>query len=66
MSKNTSNLEMVGIVTFLVVVGLVAFILPEIVLAFFAPVAGWIIYRDHEKIARLEKELAARPHQAEA
>lgn len=59
MSKNSGSLELAGIIAFLVLVGLIAFIVPQIVLAIFAPVAGYFIWRDHDKIAKLEKQLAA-------
>ncbi|MDG6989468.1 MAG: hypothetical protein JRN21_09170 [Nitrososphaerota archaeon] len=60
MSKPEGKLELVGAVAFLILVGLVAFLFPAYALALFAPVAGWVVYRDHEKISRLEKELAGK------
>ena len=60
MSKPEGKMELAGMASFVVLVGLVAFLFPAYVLALAAPVTGWIVYRDHEKISRLEKELAAK------
>ena len=47
-------------IVFLVLVGLIALEEPVLVLIFFVPVVGWLIWRDQDRIAELEKQLASR------
>lgn len=43
----------------LVLVALVALSEPALTIVFFVPIAGWLLWRDHDRIAELEKRLAA-------
>ena len=46
-------------VTFLVLVAVIALGEPILVLVFFIPVVGWMLWRDQDRISELEKRLAA-------
>lgn len=59
MSKSSFRINTVTRIIFLVLLGLIALREPIVVLVFFIPIAGWLIWRDQDKIAQLEKRLAA-------
>jgi 4-amino-4-deoxy-L-arabinose transferase-like glycosyltransferase len=46
-------------VVFLVLIALIALTEPVLVLIFFIPIVGWLVWRDQDRIATLEKRLAA-------
>ena len=44
---------------FLVLIAVLAIGYPDLVLIFFIPIAGWLIWRDRDHIEALEKKLDA-------
>ncbi len=44
---------------FLILIAVLAVGYPDLVLIFFVPIAGWFIWRDHDRIVALEKRLKA-------
>lgn len=59
MSKTFARLPTITRVIFLVLLALVTISEPILVLIFFIPIIGWLIWRDQDKIAELERRLAA-------
>lgn len=59
MSKNAVRLGMATRLAFLILVGLVALGEPVLAIVFFIPIAGWFLWRDQDRIAELEKKVAA-------
>ncbi len=55
-----SDAAQIGIkIVFLVLMGLIVLSAPVLFLIFFVPIIGWFVWSDHDKIAELEKRIAA-------
>lgn len=59
MSKTGVRLNTISKIVFLVLLALISISEPILVLVFFIPVVGWLIWRDQDRMAALEKRLAA-------
>jgi hypothetical protein len=59
MSRAPMRMSAITRIIFLVLVAVITLGEPILVLVFFVPIAGWLIWRDQDKIAQLEKRLAA-------
>lgn len=59
LSKTGSRVNTVSRIVFLVLMGLIALTEPVLVLIFFVPIVGWLVWRDQDRIAALERRLAA-------
>ncbi|MDG7008676.1 MAG: hypothetical protein JRN06_10635 [Nitrososphaerota archaeon] len=58
MSKTPFRVGLITRILFLILVGLISLGYPIIIFAF-APILGWFIWRDQDRISALEKRLAA-------
>jgi 4-amino-4-deoxy-L-arabinose transferase-like glycosyltransferase len=59
LSKRGTSVNAITRIIFLVLLGLIALSEPILVLIFFVPIVGWLIWRDQDRISQLEKRLAA-------
>jgi hypothetical protein len=59
LSKPGIRMSSITRIIFLVLLGLIALSEPILVLIFFVPIVGWLIWRDQDRISQLEKRLAA-------
>ena len=58
-SRRSFRANTVTKVTFLVLIAVVAISEPVLVLVFFVPVVGWMLWRDQDRISELEKRITA-------
>lgn len=59
MSKTDLRLSLTTRMVLLLLVAVAALSEPILAVVFFIPIAGWFIWRDHDRMKELEKRLAA-------
>ena len=59
LSKSSGNVNIIVRVLTLVLMGFLVLVSPILFLIFFVPIVGWFLWRDHDKIAQLEKKVEA-------
>jgi hypothetical protein len=59
MSKSSGSFGTVIRIMFLILLALITLGEPGLVLIFLVPIVGWLIWRDQDRIAELERKLTA-------
>jgi hypothetical protein len=59
MSKSSGSFGTVIRIMFLILLALITLREPGLVLIFLVPIVGWLIWRDQDRIAELERKLTA-------